>query len=169
MRRLITCAALLLVAAAVVFSATRAQLARAGDATRRADDVVSRAHDSATPASARASATRTVPISQDATVAPESNPLREQYLERQRAKAELMSDDEIQQALDAMDKEIRVLESERDLKEAAAMLDRIKSQHLGTLAGSVADRMLQIYRDRDAPTRTPDYSLDPSTIAIPQN
>lgn len=119
MKRLITCALLLLVAV-VVFASLREQAARAEDG-----------------------AVVTVPAAET---------LREQYLERQRAKAALMSEEQLQQALETTDTEIRELDAENKVMSAAEVLANVVANSEGTRAAHVAQRMLQVYETRAMPT-----------------
>ena len=135
MKRLITCAALLLVTAGVISAVSRAQLARAGDQTER--EVIKNGPG----LSGFSVETR-----------PQRETLREQYLERQRAKAELMSDEELQEALEATDTEIRAREATQQLDECLRMLGVVREKYEGTPAAEIAAQLLSVIENHGRPT-----------------
>jgi len=68
---------------------------------------------------------------------------RQQLLERLKAKVELMSDEDVQQALEATDAEIRTLRAEFKLQEAVSILRSVVEEFEGTPPASKAKRMLK--------------------------
>jgi len=125
MKRLITCAALLLVAGVVVFHATREMTATAGN--ERVLSESNQAYYSRVEGAA----------------------LRRHYVERLKAKAELMSDEEIKAALETTDGEIRALEAESRLTDASEILTSIVKEYEGTNAAHFAKQMLAVYGGGD--------------------
>jgi len=129
MKRFITCAALLLVTSAVVVTAVRER------SVLRADDEAR--------VTARLFQTEYRPRNDLP-----ADDLRQQYVERLKAKAELMSDEEIKAALETTDKEIRDLEAEKRLKDVSNALASIMADCEGTRAAGIAEVMLQVYKNR---------------------
>jgi hypothetical protein len=132
MKRLITCAALMLVAAVVVFTNFRERSRlRAGDELFRSSTFESDFQDAA---------------------AVEPNPLREQVLERLKAKVELMTDEELKQTLQTTDAEIRTMQAKQELDQTTEILRRIVSGFEGTSSAVTAQAMIQVYENRHATT-----------------
>lgn len=129
MKRLIACAALL-VYAAVVFTATR-ELAAV-----RADDFPLKSTNDTTHG-------KFFTFSVGAESAPD--PLREAYVEQQRAKAALMSDDELKKALESTASEIRVMQAKQKLDQTAAALRSIVKDFEGTPSAQLAKEMLKLH------------------------
>ena len=154
MKRLIECAALLLVAAVVV-------------SVLRADDFPLGSNDTSHSDFLELAG----PI---ADISTERNPLREQYLEQQRAKAALMSDDELKQAIQSNDAHIRAMQAKQKLDQTAEALRSIVSEFEGTPSASVAQEMLATHERGGVPVRfsipvdrVPQFP-EPRTILVPR-
>ncbi|MFO1092971.1 MAG: hypothetical protein U0992_06615 [Planctomycetaceae bacterium] len=84
-------------------------------------------------------------------VRPQSSPaldaLREQYVEQQRAKAALMSDEELKSALGETAKEVRELEAKKHVQQISEALAAVVKKYEGTHAAAVAEQMLRTYHD----------------------
>lgn len=141
MKRFLAVAFVLLISAAALFVVTRGQLVRAD-----ADD---------TFRAAAAERQREV----------EAETLRDRYVERLKAKADLMSDEEVHRALESTDAEIRVIQAKRKLDEAANFLRTIAQQFDGTPSANVATEMLSVHDRGDDPRPTPFPALDPDLPA----
>ena len=113
MKRLITCAALLLLAA-VVFVVAWERTAQAQE------EITFVVVDPVTGFDAQ----------------------RQQLLERTKAKIELMSDEEVQQALESTDAEIRKMQAKQQLDQTAESLRSIMEEFEGTESATAAKRML---------------------------
>ena len=138
MRRLITCAALLLIASGAAFSL----MAREPAGGRILDADVGQVG------------------SLDVAAADD---LRSQLLDRLKAKVDLMSEEEIQQALEATEEEIRIRSADYRLRDVIESLSAINDEFEGTPAAGIAQRMMQVYANRGVPTR----SAPPEATPVP--
>lgn len=145
MQRIIACATLLLIAGLVFVIA---------------DDIRSRPvllADDAALAPAQFAVDSAPPQSSQA-----SDALREHYVEQQRAKAALMSDEEIKAALGETAKEVRELEAKKHVQEISDALAAVAKKYDGTHAASVAEQMIQTYHNGARPVDVlPFYSPSP--------
>lgn len=136
MRRRLTVACVLLVVAAALFEVTRAQLARAGD-----DALRGTIEFAPGPLVNRTNSDR---VSE-----------RQQLLEQLKTQVELMSDEEVTQALGATAAENRARQASRKLGETAATLREFAKEFDGTPAAELAKRMVELHqlglRGNDAP------------------
>jgi hypothetical protein len=147
MKRLITCATLMLVAAVVFVVARERSAARAADSATRAAD---------------AARVDRVP---SATAVSEPHPLRNQLLLRLKAKVDLMTDEQLQQSLETTDAEIRALQSERRLRDAVQILSEVTEEYEGTPSAAIAQDMLSIHELRGESTMTlPFYNSGPQPV-----
>jgi len=80
-----------------------------------------------------------------AQVAGPSEALREQYIETLKTKAGLMSDEEVQKALETANAEIRALQANQKLDQTAETLRSIEQEFKGTPAADEAKSMLKAY------------------------
>jgi hypothetical protein len=77
--------------------------------------------------------------------------LRERYVEEQRAKATLMSDEEVENALQATQSEVRALQAKNQLDQTAETLKTIVKNFEGTPSAALAQEMLAIHERGPAP------------------
>jgi hypothetical protein len=92
---------------------------------------------------------------------------RQQLLDRTKAKIELMSDEDVQQALEQTDAEIRLMQAKQKLDQTADLLRSIVEEYEGTPAAKIAFDMLAVHErggepryaaptfDAPRPTRSP--------------
>ena len=78
--------------------------------------------------------------------------LREQVLERLRAKVELMSEEELRETLEATDTEIRTMQAKQKLDQTAETLQEIVEEFEGTPSADTALAMMQVYGNHGRPT-----------------
>jgi hypothetical protein len=127
MKRLLSVAFVLLISAAALFVVTRGQLVGAD-----ADD-----------------AFRATAAERQREV--EHETLRDRYVERLKAKADLMSDEEVQKALEETESSIRFIQAKRKLDETAATLRTIMQEFDGTPFAKVAEDMLAVHERGPVP------------------
>lgn len=98
---------------------------------------------------------------------------KQQLLERLKAKVELMSDEEIKQALESTNSEIRVMQAKQKLDQAAESLRAIVKEFDGTPSAQLAHEMLSVHERGPVPVNgfgdAPFYSpgADPSNRPTP--
>jgi hypothetical protein len=136
MKRLVTCALLLLVASFAIGAVQEVRsVLRAGN-----EPVVVRDYGVVDPVNG-------------------ADAKRQQLLERLKSKVELMSDEDVDKALEATDKEIQELEAAKRLDDATKLLQSIVNQYGGTPSAQRAGRMLDaggpVATSPDAPYYAP--------------
>jgi hypothetical protein len=124
MKRLVAVAFMLLIVAAALFEVARGQLVRAAD--ERVETRSSHAEFT---------------LRSDFPAEPNRH-LREQVLERLKAKVELMSDEELQKALEETNKDIRAKEAAKQLNECIESMRNIVEKYEGTSAATTSKRLL---------------------------
>jgi hypothetical protein len=74
--------------------------------------------------------------------------LQEEYVSRQRLKAAMMSEEEIRETLQVLDREIIDLQSTKRFEDVVNSLEAFIAENPGTQAKPIAEEMLKVYRDK---------------------